>query len=139
MTTTHPTAWIITPPAAVILAAYVTTGRIWIALGIAAVITIVALAAALSDQVQRTKKAEEDARLFADDLDAAYVRIAELSRERAEHREVCPVDLFNKRLADVARVVRVSKPDLRIIPPQRDGSEYEWPEIVRAVEGEVEA
>lgn len=33
----------------------------------------------------------------------------------------------------------VAVPLLRVVPPQRDGSEYEWPAIVRAVEGETGA
>jgi hypothetical protein len=41
-----------------------------------------------------------------------------------------------RRLAE-AESTTVRVPLLRVVPARRDGSEYEWPAIVRAVEGET--
>jgi len=51
--------------------------------------------------------------------------------------EALEADLMAARLVDPVTATTVPVPLLRIVPAQRDGSEYEWPAIMRAVEGEV--
>jgi vacuolar-type H+-ATPase subunit F/Vma7 len=66
--------------------------------------------------------------------DEARETVRRLESECNEHAAVS-ADLA-RRLAE-AESTTVRVPLLRVVPPQRDGSEYEWPAIMRAVEGEM--
>ena len=80
----HPTLYIAGPPVALLVTAYVMTGHIWIALGIALVVACMALGAALSDTLEKLGQAmAENAALEAECDEHAAVS-ASLAQQLAE-------------------------------------------------------
>lgn len=82
---------------------------------VAVVVIIAALAVTCSDLLGQRNQAQTDAFQLAEDLDAAYARLAEVLDEHA----LCPAPIATR---------------LQLVPPQRDGSEYEWPRIARVLQ-----
>lgn len=90
-------------------------------------ILIAGLFAVIVERTTERDVARHDATQLARQLDEALDAHADCP---------APVAAVTERMVEAVRVA-VERPDLRVVPPQRDGSEYEWPAIVRAVEGET--
>ena len=137
----HPTLYIGGPPVALLVTAYVMTGHIWIALGIALVVACMALVAALSDTLEKLGQAvAENAALEAECDEHAAVS-ASLAQQLAEAQIAGGVVLPLPGLSTARVSPSALRPDLRIIPPQRDGkhdrlalSREEWAAIERETE-----
>jgi hypothetical protein len=81
------------------------------------------------------RKRAEDAEGRADDLTDELVSAVAAAESLA--MELSHADAMIRNLAAQVQP-QVVRPDLRILPPtSREVSDYEWPAIVRAVEGEI--
>ena len=113
MTDRHPTAWLLGTPTAILAACYLIVGEWWVAVGIAALVGLVALGAALSDTLQKLAAVTAENDMRGVELAATERAMAELLAPKSG-----PIPLHTVRPGEVGYTAR----DLRVVPPQRSDS-----------------